>query len=1039
MAFSAHMAVVRKPRLEQMIREKHEMSQHTANPKLRVAIRLALTGGTLAASFGTANAQTAPATAANAAPSEQLQEVVVTGSRIAVPNQTSISPVTFVSATDIQQTGVTRVEDLLNQLPQVFADQNSNVSNATDGTASVNLRGLAAKRTLVLVNGNRLGPGDPLTAGQSDINMIPVEMIDSIEVLTGGASSVYGADAVAGVVNFKLNDHFEGVKLVADAGIYQHNNVDVEGVEEAIAAQGYPQAPSSVWQGAQRSLAFIAGLNSADGNGNATVYATYRNALSVLQSQYSYSACSLNSGFLGTAGGPTQSGGINGKYACGGSLTSYPGTLYNLAQNNPNYPGGIYTIGPNGTLSTTPQLFNYGALNYFQRPDERYTAGAFLHYEFNEHATVYSQTMFMDDDTVGLIAPSGDFGNNGPFNCSNPFLSAAEFGLFQCTNAPGALTNPNVLILRRDVEGGDRINEVEHMDFHQIVGVKGAIDNVWSYDLSWQYSLVNLLARGDNYFSITKLNNALNVTGTAANPVCVVGPPCVPYNIFSPGQVTQAMLDYLYTVGIKTGRVSQQDVVLNFTGDLGKYGVQSPMADSGLAINVGAEYRDERVQNNPDEELQTGDLAGTGGSTPVVGGGVIAREGFMEARMPLITDKFLADQLNFETGYRYSTYDLGFKTNTWKVGLDWQPVHDVRLRASFSRAVRAPNVAELYTPAAIGLDGTYSSDPCAGAHPAYSQAQCANTGVTAAQYGTVASNPAGQYNGLLGGNPDLKPETALTSSFGVGFTPSFLPGFRAQIDYYDIHIEDVIQQIGGGVILQQCATAGLLCNLIHRDSNGTLWASQSQAYILDTLVNVGSLEEKGVDVDIAYRFDMGDLGKLTSALTGTYINAYDVTPIQLNPGTGFNCAGFYGPTCSSSVSGAGTPVFRWRHRFTTTWSTPWSGLDVTAAWRFYDSVKFEGLSSNPNLMTPGGATIANGGISNTDAVLSSRSYFDLTAALKIADKVTLRLGVNNLFDKNPPLVGATYGPGPPTVNGNTFPGVYDALGRYIFGEAIVQF
>jgi iron complex outermembrane recepter protein len=1007
------------------------------NHKLRLAVRTALGGGSLIASIGAVNAQTAPATAANA-PSDQLQEVVVTGSRIAVPNQTSISPVTFVSATEIQQTGVTRVEDLLNQLPQVFADQNSNISNGSDGTASVNLRGLNDKRTLVLVNGNRLGPGDPATAGRSDINMIPVEMIDSIEVLTGGASSVYGADAVAGVVNFKLNDHFEGVKLVADAGIYQHNNIDVEGVEEAIAAQGYPQAPSSAWQGAQRSLAFIAGLNSPDGNGNATVYATYRNALSVLQGKYSYSACSLNSGYLGTAGGPTGSGGINGKYACGGSLTSYPGTLYELGNANPNYPPGPYTIGPNGSLSTTPQLFNYGALNYFQRPDERYTAGAFLHYEFNDHATVYANTMFMDDHTVALIAPSGDFGSNASFNCSNPFLSAAEFSLFQCTNAPGALTDPNVIILRRNVEGGDRLSDIEHMDFHEVVGVKGAIDNVWSYDLSWQYSLVNLINSNDNYFSITKLNNALNVTGTAANPVCVVGPPCVPYNIFAPGQVTPAMINYLYTVGINTGRVSQQDVVLNFTGDLGKYGIQSPLADSGLAVNVGAEYRDVKDAFNPDEEQQTADLAGAGGATPPIAGGVISREGFMEARMPLITDKFLADQLNFESGYRYSSYNLGFKTNTWKVGLDWAPIHDVRLRASFSRAVRAPNVAELYLPTTVTLDDTYSSDPCAGPTPAYSPAQCANTGVKPGQYGHIAANPAGQYNGFTGGNPDLKPETALTSSFGIGFTPAFLPGFRAQIDYYDIHIEDIIQGVGGGVILQQCATADILCGLIHRDTNGTLWASNN-GFITDTLLNVGGLQEKGVDIDVAYRLDMGALGKLTSQLTGTYINSYEVTPIALSPGTGYNCAGFFGPTCSSANTGAGTPVFKWRHRFTTTWSTPWSGLDVTAAWRFYDSVKYEGLSSNANLTTPGGATIANGGISNTDAMLSSRSYFDLTAALKVADKITLRLGVNNVFDKNPPLVGATYSPGPPTANGNTFPGVYDSLGRYIFGEAIVQF
>src|ERR1700683_1458663 len=318
------------------------LNENLGNPRLGMALRLALTGGSLAASFGVANAQTAPATAANTDTS--LQEVVVTGSRISVPNQVSISPVTFVSALDIQTTGVTRVEDLLNQLPQVFAAQGSNISNGSTGTATVNLRGLSDKRTLVLVDGFRLGPGDP-AASASDINMIPVELIDSVEVLTGGASSVYGADAVAGVVNFKLNDHFEGVKLVADAGIYQHHNDDPDGVQEAIAASGFQQAPSSVNPGAQKSLAFIAGLNSPDGNGNATFYATYRNIGAVLQSKYDYSACTLGSGFVA---GPSST---NGKFYCAGSSTSYPGrfTVENI--NGVPVTGGVEnTIGPGGSL-----------------------------------------------------------------------------------------------------------------------------------------------------------------------------------------------------------------------------------------------------------------------------------------------------------------------------------------------------------------------------------------------------------------------------------------------------------------------------------------------------------------------------------------------------------------------------------------------------------------------------------------------------------------------------------------------------------------
>jgi len=1003
------------------------LQNNLGNPRLRMAVRVALTGGSLAASFGVANAQQAPApaAAATAAAGGELAEVVVTGSRIAVPNQVSISPVTFVSADTIQASGVTRVEDLLNQLPQVFADQASTVSNGSDGTADVNLRGLNAKRTLVLVNGFRLGPGDPTTGGQYDINMIPVELIDNIEILTGGASSVYGADAVAGVVNFKLNDHFEGVKLVADAGVYQHDNGDPQGVQEAITAQNFTQAPSSVSPGTQQSLAFMAGLNSADGNGNATVYATYRTSAAVLESKYSYAACTLGAGALA---GPSATG---GKFTCSGSGTSYPGLFVTGA-------GNEVTIGPGGSVVpfTAANLFNYGALNYYSRPDERYNAGAFLHYDFNDHATVYSEFMFMDDRSVAQIAPSGDFNNVSTFNCANPFLSPAELGAFCGGSTVG--TSSTEVIARRDVEGGDRQSSFEHTDFHEVLGVKGKIDDVWSYDASWQYSMVALETTATNYFDSTKLANSLNVVGTAANPVCVSGPPCVPWNIFQAGGVTPAALAYLYTVGEETGRITQMTMDGNVTGDMEKYGVQLPTAKSGLKLNLGVEWRDSRDSVLPDAETQSGDLAGSGGPTPPVSGGIISREIFGEAHMPLAEDLPGAQNLAADLGYRYSDYSLGFKTNTYKFGVEWSPVEEVRLRGSFARAVRAPNVVELFGPASVGLDGSIGADPCSGKTPVYTLTQCENTGVKPGQYGHIISNPAGQYNGLLGGNPALLPETALTTSFGIGWQPPYIPNFRVQIDYYDIKIENVIQSIGAANILKQCAFDDVLCNEVHRDSNGSIWLTNS-GFITDTLLNVGKLEEKGADLDLSYGFDIGALGAIHMGLVGTYIDEYNVTPIAANPGTEYNCAGYYGATCSSSTTGAGTPVFHWRNRFSTTWIAPWEGLSVTLAWRYMSAVKLEALSPNPNIGAVAGATIANGGISNTDAYLSSRNYLDLSAAVKVADKVTLRVGVQNLLDKDPPLIGTTDIPGPPAGNGNTFPATYDSLGRYIFGQAIVQF
>lgn len=1021
------------------------MQQNTlGNARLRTAVNAALTGGSLVATFGVANAQTAPV----AAPADNtLQEVVVTGSRLAVPNSASISPVTMVTSEDIQQTGVTRVEDLLNELPQVFAAQGSNIVNGSDGTAQANLRGLGAKRTLVLVNGDRLGPGDPTTGGASDLNEIPAELIDSVEVLTGGASSVYGADAVAGVVNFKLNDHFEGVKLVADGGIYNHTNTNTQGVETQLNAfntatgNDFAPAPSSYTGGAQKSLAFIAGLNAPDGNGNATFYATYRNVAAVLQSKYSESACTFASGFLA---GSYANG---GKFQCSGSSTSFPGRFL---QYNPAGTAvtSDTTIGPGGTLVpfTDANRYNYGPLNYYQRPDERYSTGAFLHYDFNEHATVYSNTMFMDDRTIAQIAPSGLFlgsqvnGNYIAPNCANPFLTASELQTWCGGSTAGSPAN--LLIGRRDVEGGNRQSDLEHTDFREVIGVKGKIDDAWNYDANFQYSLVNLNSTVQNYFSNTKLQNALDVViGSNGQPQCVVGPPCVPYNIFTPGGVTQAALNYLYTPGELRGQITQTVVDANLTGDLGKYGVQLPTATSGLKVNLGAEWRDVKAFSDPDAEEQAADLSGAGGATVPVSGGIVSREAFIEARMPLIEGKPGAEELNFETGYRYSDYSTGFQTNTFKFGLDWKPIEEIRLRGSFSRAVRAPNIIELFAPQSVGLDG--SVDPCAGSKNSaglvngYTAAQCARTGVSAAQFGNIAPNSAAQYNGLLGGNPNLTPETALTTSFGIGWTPAYIPNFRAQVDYYDIKIENVIGTIGANAILTQCLASNLFCNDIHRDALGSLWLS-NQGYVVDALANIGGLEEKGIDLDLSYGFDIGAAGKVHLSYIGTYIDTFEVTANSFIPGTSYNCAGLFGATCSVAGSSANGPDFRYRSTMRATWLTPWHGADLTLSWRYFSPVKLESLSANPNLAASGGGTVANGGISNTDAYISSYSYFDLTGSVKIGDKLTFRVGVNNVLDKSAPVIGTTNLPG--TVgNGNTFPQVYDALGRYIFASLIAQF
>lgn len=279
------------------------------------------------------------------------------------------------------------------------------------------------------------------------------------------------------------------------------------------------------------------------------------------------------------------------------------------------------------------------------------------------------------------------------------------------------------------------------------------------------------------------------------------------------------------------------------------------------------------------------------------------------------------------------------------------------------------------------------------------------------------------------------PETALTSSFGIGWTPSFVPNLRIQIDYFDIKIENVITTIGESALVTGCVQTGVFCDSIHRDSNNSLWLSP-RGFVDDPLRNVGQLETRGIDLDLSYGFDIGPAGKIRTNLIGTYINKYIVTPLASSPGSSFDCAGLYGDICSSAAASP-DPVFRWRHTMRTTWSTPWQGLDLTASWRYFSSMGLDALSSQPNL-TQAPATVANGGISSSDAHIKAYSYLDLSAAIKLADKLTFRVGVNNLLDKDPPIIG---GSNLPAVagNGNTFPQTYDALGRFIFGQITAQF
>ena len=956
----------------------------------------------------------APAMAQDAPASQDLDDVIVTGSRIPQANLITTSPVTQVTGEDIDVAGVTRVEDLISQLPQAFAAQNSTVSNGATGTATVSLRNLGSVRTLVLIDGRRMGYGSP-NATAADLNQIPDQLVERVEVLTGGASAIYGSDALAGVVNFIMRKDFEGLQIDAQYGFYQHNN-DYDGVGNvrAVIADRAATNPSqfalpddNVSDGESRSLNITLGVAAPDGRGNIMAYAGYRNNNPILQRDRDYSACSL----------ATPASATPQSFTCGGSSTSFPGRFTNFATFNSTLGAGRTFVPFNNALNQ----YNYGPLNYYQRPDERYTMGAFGKYAVTDKAEVFAQLMFSDYRSVSQIAPSGNFFNTSDINCGNPLLGAQQAATIGCTGADIAADNRRTLYVgRRNVEGGGRRDDLNYTSYRGVVGVRGEIAPGWDYDIAAQYSRVALARTYQNDFSVTRLGRALDVVNVAGTPTCrsvVNGTDldCVPYDIFIVGGVNQAQLNYLQIPLIQRGETTQQVVTAAVTGDTGW---SMPTASDTVKVAFGAEYRRDALSSTTDAAFASGDGAGQGGPTIGLSGSADVAEVFGEIQVPLFNDQPWAYSASIDAAYRRSEYE-NFGTDTYKVGADYAPIEDIRFRASYSRAVRAPNVIELFGAQGLGLFDAVR-DPCDATTGAVA-ANCIGAGahqVTAGQSGSGALNsPAGQYNQLGGGNPNLNPEESDTYTYGVVWTPSFIPGFNLSVDYFDIQVDGLVSTVGSLNTLAQCYSAtpnAAACARIRRNVGGQLWIGTGQVQDLNN--NIGGASTSGIDINSDYGFDLEDIGmsnmgSLQLSYVGTLLNEL-ISDTGLGGTTSvYDCAGFYGSQC-------GVPNPDYRHRARATWLTPWD-VDLTATWRYYGEVEFAVLGA--------GGSLNNGG-TRIDRYFDAENYLDLAAVWQVMDTVTLRAGVNNVLD-NDPQVSRSVGTGG---NGNTYPQLYDALGRYFF-------
>ncbi|WP_343344213.1 TonB-dependent receptor [Sphingomicrobium sp. XHP0239] len=958
-------------------------------------------------------------------------QIVITGTRLrANPNLQAASPVLSVSDEIIDSRAVTRIEDLTNQLPQVFAGQAGEVSNGASGTATLNLRGLGSVRTLVLIDGRRLPYGSSAITS-ANLDLIPTQLVEQVDILTGGASAVYGSDAVGGVANFILKRDFEGIEIDVLGGINQNEN-EWDEIAEVLTRSNVP-VPGNSWDGEEYAITGIIGVNTPNGRGNVTLYGSYENRSAITQDNRVFSACTLSSN-------------ADDDITCAGSGNfRLFGSVGSIVPPNPNGSNRqFFFLQEDGTfvnyVAGPAQTFNFGPLNYFQRPSERYQIYARGHYDIADDIEVFADLSYTDNVSDAQIAQSASFGVYS-INCDNPFLTgpiqnsdltiAAAYG---CTAADieNGVIKDNVTAAYRNIEGGPRNSRLENSAFRMVGGVRGSFASYWDFELFGQYAETSDTSISTNDIVRSNLQQAFLVTtDDDGNPVCIdpTGG-CVPYNPFQrPGgntAITQEQANFLTGVGIVVGETTQTVVGGNLQADLGNYGIRSPLSSEGIAFLVGAEYREDMLESRPDEisQIPGGGFTGVGGATLPVAGAVEVGEFFGELQVPLITDVTGFDELVLTGQYRYSDYTAdgngittGFTTDAYGAQLSWIPFDGIKLRGQYQRSVRAPNVIELFTGQdtglpnlALGDNGFY--DPCAGPNPAASAAACANTGVTAAQYGNIVDVISGQTQGIFGGNPNLQPETSDTYTIGAVLTPGgFLSGLTLSVDYFNIEVQDFIAAgIGAQTTLDQCIATGddAFCDLITRNNDGSLISGRPGTGFLLTNINIADLTTDGLDLQAGLDFDTLGLDFLRLDYAATYLFGLDYVPFPGGPN--IQCVDRLNNDCVAAVN----PSYR---HIATLGFDLFDALDLNATWRYFSGTGNE--PDEPFLV---------------DNDFGDVNYLDLSFNLDAFDGFELRGGVLNVLNERPPLSTSS---GPPTGNGNTYPVIYD-IGRFLFLGAKVN-
>lgn len=1018
-----------------------------------------------------------PQAAVEPAPAASGDEIVVTGTLVRNPNLVLSSPVNVTTSEEIELLQSNVAEEVLREIPGVVPSIGSAVNNGNGGASFVNLRGLGANRNLVLVDGNRLVPAG--LAGVFDLNNIPLALVERIDVLTGGASTTYGADAISGVVNFITKRNFAGMEVTASEQITERGDGNIFRVDATL------------------------GANFDDGRGNAVLGVGYQEADAIYQGERDVSLTTLET-FGGTALG---------------SGTAVP-SRFSGARNVAGTANlGTSQVNPDtGQIVPTFSTFNFNPYNVFQTPFKRYNIYAAANYEISDAIEIYTRGVFSKQTVSTIIAPSGAFGIGVNISLNNPFLPTAARNQFcafdvnpntavytprftpaECT-AAGAATgpgdaayrevgtggfvsfdvngdavidpgegynpNPQSALFRRSVEAGPRTSDFETTFFDYRAGLRGPLTQSIDWDVNASYGESENNQTIGGYFTNSRVRQSLLTTaGPGGTQVCQdASNGCVPTNFFgAEGAISDESVGFLVQSSSSFVETSLAQVRGTVSGD---FGWSSPWAREPIAFALGVEYRKYQAAQGSDSLAQSGELGGAGGATPVFDGGYDVREAIGEVVIPLVQDRPGFESLTLEGGFRYSDYEVDSDGNptydawTYKVGGTYKPVRGVSIRGNYSRAVRAPNIAELFSPVNTGLtnlgvdpcatfatDGTLLPGRPAGGPTGELRAVCLAQGANAGNVAAIAEPISGQVLATGGGSLLLKPEKSDSYTIGVVLQPAFLPRFTASIDYYNIKIEDAISSPTPGDVIAACfgsdsfnpapgASTTAACTGIQRDpiTGGLSGDPNTSTGLPSTLSNSGAIETDGIDVSLNYRTPITpDIG-LSLSFAGNYtfnskFNAFVASPVSIDR----ECTGYISPNCGSLQ-----PEYQFSQRTTLSFKK----VDLSLLWRHISSMEQEPLDvdeSGPFFDGTIPDSVAGvGGQRENFGKVDAYNYFDLAARFNATENFTFTVTVQNLLDKDPPITGNNAGS--TTFNsGNTFPSTYDALGRRYAVSAKVKF